>query len=195
MSLIIKDVSKSYDDKPVISNLSYEFPSTGVVAITGASGAGKTTLLRIISGLERNFSGEVIKKENAKISFAFQEHRLFPNLTALENIVQIVHDAPCEQDVLNARTLLSELGFSEHDMSLYPSELSGGMKQRVSLARAFLRPCSIMLLDEPTKELDGELVKKVLDIVKNISRTCLVIIVTHNGCDIDYLGAVTLSVE
>ena len=195
MSLLLKNIYKSYGEKFVISNLSYEFPTVGIVAITGASGTGKTTLLRIISGLERNFSGEVIKKEDTRISFAFQEHRLFPNLTALENIVDIVYDSPNDEEITFAKNMLSELGFSERDMSLYPSELSGGMKQRVSLARAFSRSHDILLLDEPTKELDGDLVRRVLEIIKDISRTRLVIIVTHNMRDIEYLEADVLSVE
>ena len=90
MSLRIKNLSKSFDDKNVISNLSYEFPERGLFGIVGESGIGKTTLLRIIAGLDNDYSGEVVGGGIRKVSFAFQEHRLFPTLTSLEKIRQFM---------------------------------------------------------------------------------------------------------
>ena len=83
--------------------------------------------------------------------------------------------------------MLSSLGFSAADSLLYPDELSGGMKQRVSLARAFLRNAPILLLDEPTKELDEENANKALEIIKKEANSRLVILVTHNKRDLDFL--------
>ena len=189
MILSLKNISKSFDKKTVLSDFSYDFPDTGIVALTGPSGAGKTTLLRIICRLDKKHGGEVVIVPNATVSVAFQEHRLLPNLTAEENVYEMVFDKPSGSDIIAARELLSYLGFGEAEFRLYPSELSGGMKQRVSLARAFLRDANILLLDEPTKELDSTLAKLVLDKIVEYSKRKLVIIVSHSEDELDYLGA------
>lgn len=193
MILSLKNITKSFDKKIVISDLSYDFDECGIVAITGPSGVGKTTLLRIICGLDKKYSGEVLVQDNAKISVAFQEHRLFPTLTTLENLTEIVYDNPTDNDKVRAKNLLIRLGFSEDELQLYPAALSGGMKQRVSLARAFLKESQILLLDEPTKELDAALVRQVLDIIIELSKDRLILIVTHNSEDIKYLSAKIIS--
>ena len=195
MILSLKNITKSFGEKMVLSDFSYDFNDRDIYAIAGHSGVGKTTLLRIICGLDRKYSGEVCKKEDAKISVAFQEHRLFNNLTALQNLLEIVYDKPTESDASDAKEMLHLLGFTDEEMNLYPGELSGGMKQRISLARAFLRDCDILLLDEPTKELDAGLVKQVLDIISTLASDRLVIIVTHNMDDVDYLSAKVIDLK
>ena len=193
MSISLKNLTKKFDGRTVIDNFSYEFDEKGIVAISGASGAGKTTLLRIILGLEKKTSGERIVKNGTKFSVSFQEHRLLPHLSALENIVTLAFDSPSEEDVNRSREMLRHFGFSDEEMMLFPAQLSGGMKQRVSLVRAFLHECNVLILDEPTKELDSELVRAVLDYVKLLSETKLVIIVSHSADDIEYLGAEVIS--
>lgn len=191
MSLSIKNLSKSFGDKQVLENFSYEFTERGIYAICGESGVGKTTLLRIISGLDKDYSGIVAGGGFKNVSFVFQEYRLFPALTALDNVIISGGD---KEDLSNsAKELLRTLGFTEDEMKKVPSELSGGMKQRVSLARAILKEVPILLLDEPTKELDQTLRNTVYDIIAEQSQRKLVIIVTHHGEDIDRLGATKIN--
>ena len=194
MSLIIKNLTKKFEDKTVIDNLSYEFPDCGVVAIIGESGIGKTTLLRIISGLETNYDGEVIGGGVRNVSFAFQEYRLFQNLSAIENVVFAVNDTKNEAVIKKAGDMLVSLGLKESDFNLFPHELSGGMNQRVSLARAFLKDAPTVLLDEPTKELDKENISLLTDIIQKISKDRLVVIVTHNLEDIECLSPEILQI-
>ena len=193
MSLSVKDIRKSFGEKIILDGFSYDFPDRGIVAVSGESGIGKTTLLRIIAGLDKDFFGEVIGGGIGKVSFAFQEHRLFPGLSAIENIALAIEDKPSSEVLDSARNMLGRLGFSDSDMQLRPSALSGGMKQRVSLARAFLLKKDILLLDEPTKELDSELAGTVREIISEISQDRLVIMVTHN--DYEKRELATSSIE
>lgn len=195
MSIIIKNLTKKFDDKTIIDNLSYEFPAHGVVAITGESGIGKTTLLRIIAGLDFEYEGIVRGGDIGHVSFAFQEYRLFPSLTALDNIIFAISDTKNEAVVKKAKEVLLSLGLKENDFDLFPNELSGGMKQRVSLARAFLKDAPILLLDEPTKELDKENISLLTEIIQKISMYRLVIIVTHNLEDIECLSPTILQIS
>ena len=178
-----------YGKKRIIDNLSYDFPSIGIFAICGDSGVGKTTLLRIISGIEKKFDGEIIDGGISNTSVCFQEHRLFPQLTALENLVEISFAAPSEENKKRAEELLRKLKFSKDEQALLPSELSGGMKQRIALARAILREAPILILDEPTKELDYELVDTALELIRKEGERRLVLIVTHKSEEADKLGA------
>ena len=188
MNLSIKNLSKSFGKKTIFKDFSYEFSSTGICLISGDSGIGKTTLLRMISGLDKAFTGKISNGGISNVSFAFQEYRLFPNLNAVENVMTGV-SIEDEDTLSRAKALLSELGFTDEDMKLFPSELSGGMKQRVSLARAFVKNAPILLLDEPTNELDEGLVKTVLSMIERESKKRLVIMVTHSKEDFDSLVA------
>ena len=189
MKLKISNLTKSFDKKVIFDNFSAEFEEIGIYSLTSESGAGKTTLLRMISGLDLDFDGEISGGGAKNCSIAFQEYRLFPTISALDNVVLANYDKKNEENELEAKNMLISLGFSEEDTSLYPTELSGGMKQRVSLARAFLRKAPILLLDEPTKELDEENAKRALDLIKSEGKERLVIAVTHNPEDVMYLGA------
>ena len=193
MSLIINNITTSFEDKTIFDGFSYSFPEVGLYAITGKSGIGKTTLLRMIAGLDTKFSGNILGGGFKNVSYAFQEYRLFPTLTALDNVILASYDSVTEENSRDAKKLLLSLGFSEDEVLLLPHQLSGGMKQRVSLARAILKKSPVLLLDEPTKELNSELSDKVIDIIKSESQTRLVIIVTHNVSDIEKSGALVLN--
>lgn len=188
MSLSVYIKEKRFKEKTVLSSLSFDFPDTGLFLITGKSGIGKTTLLRIIAGLDKDFSGEIIGGGIKNTSFDFQEYRLFPQLSALENITLVSYENPGAQDVENAKKMLKEFGFSESEFSLLPSELSGGMKQRIGLIRAILKDTPILLLDEPTKELDPALQEKILNVIKKESLKRLVIMVSHSSYDKNYIS-------
>ncbi len=192
MALILKDISKSYGKKAVISNLSYAFDGTGSYALLGESGAGKTTLLRIIAGLDKDYCGTV--EGNKDCSFAFQEYRLFPRLCAIDNIILPTNAEKNIENTEKAKNLLKQLGFKEEEMLLLPDELSGGMKQRVSLARAFFANAPILLLDEPTKELDPALCSAVNSMIKAEAKRRTVIIVTHRTDDIAELQAKVIDI-
>ena len=181
MSLKISSIKKSFGEKIIFDNFSYEFRDTGLYVITGESGVGKTTLLRLIAGFDKNFEGEILDGGFESVSYVFQEHRLFPNLSALDNILLASFSEFTDNDRDNTISLLKELRFSEEDISLLPKELSGGMAQRISFVRGIMKDSKILLLDEPTKELDSELRQKVLDIIERLAKTRLVIVVTHES--------------
>ena len=189
MTLFLKDIRKSFGKKNILDGFSYEFNDTGIYAICGESGIGKTTLLRIISGLDADYVGEVIGGGFKNVSFAFQEYRLFPALSALENVTVPIADKGNEAVENDAANILLRLGFTDEELNKLPAELSGGMKQRVSLARAIMKNSPILLLDEPTKELDESLRNTVYAMIAEESKKRLVILVTHHGEDIERLGA------
>ena len=193
MSLEIRNVFKSFGEKKIFDNFSFSFEETGIYAITGKSGIGKTTLLRLICGLDGDFRGEIIGGGTTRTAVAFQEYRLFPTLTALENVVLANNDKMIHEEVDKAREMLLNLGFTESELYFTPNKLSGGMKQRVSLARAILRKSPILLLDEPTKELNNELSDKVLRLLCEEAKTRLVIFVTHKEDDVTATEAVRIS--
>ena len=179
MALVIKDLNKEFGAKAVFSGFNYTFEDSGLYVVSGESGIGKTTLLRLIAGLDTEFKGKINNFGN-KPSMMFQEYRLFPHLTALENIVLTVSNTKSEAVMKKAEAMLARLGFSEDQFNLYPDEMSGGMKQRVSLCRALLYDCPILLLDEPAKELDYANARQAYEIIAEYSSSKLVIMVTHN---------------
>ena len=175
---IVSDFNKKFDEKVVFDNYYYHFSDVGIYFVLGKSGVGKTTLLRSISGLDKDYSGRI--EGFGRVSMMFQEYRLFPWISALDNVVKAIAEKPDENDKIRAETLLSELGFSSDEMSLKPSALSGGMKQRVSFARALLANADTVILDEPFKELDSSLVDVMYKIILRESEKRLFIIVTHD---------------
>ena len=177
MPLTINNLHKAFGDKVVFDNFSYSFSDNGIYVLVGDSGRGKTTLLRIISGLDKDYAGEVLSDTAA---YAFQEYRLFPVLNALENIAKILWERPTKEQIETTRNLLSTLGFSDADMLLYPNALSGGMKQRVSLCRAILAKKKILLLDEPFKELDGILHERLRTVLAKEAEERLIVLTAHN---------------
>ena len=179
--LEVKNLTKKFDDRLVLNDFSYSFDAAGIYLLRGKSGVGKTTLLRILSGLDKEYEGEITPINS--VNFSFQEHRLFPWLSALKNVeVSLLDTAPSDR-IQEAVGMLTSLGFTAEDMHLRPSELSGGMQSRVSLARAFIKKTDLLLLDEPTKELDTALVQKVCDLINSLSQDRLIIISTHDDLE------------
>ena len=194
MQLILKNLTKSFDNKSILENFSYEFPDIGIFALLGESGSGKTTLLRMIAGLDSSYDGEIQGGGIKNVSFAFQEYRLFPELTALENAVIANGDKEDTNLSSKAKKILLTLGFTEDDLELLPRELSGGMKQRVSITRAFLKNTPILLLDEPTKELDENIRRTLYEMIRAEAKKRLVIIVSHQSEDLEELKAIKIKI-
>lgn len=182
MSLEIKNLSKRYTNDYVFRDFSYKFNESGICLIVGKSGSGKTTLMRIIAGLDEKFEGEVIGGGIKHVSIAFQEYRLFDGLSALQNVhLENVTEAA------RAEKLLHTLGFTDEDYNKPAHDLSGGMKQRVSIARAIFKQSEILLLDEPTKEIGKENIERLAELIKSESEKRLVIVITHNEEDFSAL--------
>ncbi|MCY3055147.1 ABC transporter ATP-binding protein [Aerococcus sp. CDC-944-U94] len=175
-------------------DISFEVKKGDLVIIVGASGAGKSTLLNILGGMDHNDSGQVIidgkdisqfsRQELATyrredVGFVFQFYNLVPNLTAKENVELA---AEITTNPLSAESLLKDVGLADR-MGNFPSQLSGGEQQRVSIARALATNPKLLLCDEPTGALDYKTGKQVLKILQDMSRDkgVTIIIVTHNG--------------
>jgi polar amino acid transport system ATP-binding protein len=166
-----------------------------VVVIIGPSGSGKSTFLRCLNGLETFDSGHVVingmdlasrktdlNKVRAEVGMVFQQFNLFPHKTVLENIVlaqQVVRKRKREDALEKARMLLQKVGIAEKENE-YPIRLSGGQQQRVAIARALAMDPKVMLFDEPTSALDPEMVGEVLEVMKQLAREGMtMVVVTH----------------
>lgn len=175
--LQINDLCKSFDGKEVIKSLSLAFPKSGFVTICGPSGCGKTTLLHIIAGIESSNSGEILYgAKHQRISMSFQEPRLLPHRTALQNVNFVLGDK--KATLPRAKELLLMLDIKDHD--LYPDELSGGMKARVSIARALAKRSDIYIFDEPFANLDKDTSLLCVDAIKKEAEGALIIAVLHD---------------
>ena len=181
MPLMIRHVSKSFGEKVVLRDFSLEVAEGERVCLLGPSGGGKTTLLHLIAGLIEPDSGEIARPEG-KISIVFQEYRLLPWLTAEENITETTG---CPKAL--ARELLTAMELGE-EADGYPEDFSGGMKQRVSIARALARDSSLLLLDEPFKGLDEGLRERVIREVDRYAAGRTVLLVTHDRAEADLLN-------
>lgn len=178
---IIDDLSISYSGQPVISGFSAQLPGKGFVRIKGPSGCGKTTLLHAIAGL-KEYTGTLDTglEEGERLAYVFQDDRLLPWYSAADNVAMAVNSASGKPDAdESAQKWLSRLGLSDA-LDKHPSELSGGMRQRVNIARALAYDARILLLDEPYKGLDPELRAKVSAIFEELSKEILIILVTHD---------------
>lgn len=171
MSIRMNGVSFAYGDTPVLQNLSWELPDSGVVCLWGPSGCGKTTLLRLLAGLEKPLTGSV--EGVGCVSMVFQEDRLLPWFTALENVT--VTGA----DEVEARKQLLALGLTDEETDTLPRNLSGGQQRRVALARALAADSDLLLLDEPFNGLDEGTWQNVVPLVTAYAETRPVVLVTH----------------
>lgn len=169
-------VSKSFGEKNVLSSLSFSIDEGKVTLITGASGIGKTTLLRILAGLETADKGEIHGLEDKKIAFLFQEDRLFPWLSATENVMAVSGEKDRKE---KAALILSELGLSD-SLKKFPHELSGGMNRRVAIARTLMADGDVIILDEPFQGLDAENTKNAIEVIKKYCAGKTVLAVTHD---------------
>jgi len=177
----INDLVVSYDNVKIIDGLNLELKD-GVTCIMGDSGCGKTTLLNVIAGLVQPDAGS-IEGRPARISFMFQEDRLFPWMNALDNISVVCNDKEKAASLLKAVEL-------EEDWDKMPEELSGGMKRRVALARTLAYPADLIILDEPFKGLDHELMKRMIELIKKENTPILM--ATHSEEEAELLGAEVL---
>ena len=174
--LSLENVVFKYEKKIIINDLSYSFDESRTTAVIGESGLGKTTLINLIAGILKPYKGK-IKCDHKKIGYVFQDPRLFPWMTALENVNAVCNDKD------RAKHYLDLLLPNEYDK--YPHELSGGMKQRVSLARAMAYEPSLLLIDEPFKGLDAETEQHTKEVLKVFLRGRTALIVTHSSNDFD----------
>ena len=193
--LKIEHLYKSYDDIPVLEDISLTVEKGETVVIVGPSGCGKSTFLRCINGLEDIQEGRVylegslinpVSAESAgnrqKIGMVFQSYDLFPHKTVLENVILApmkVQKRKKEDAVEEALSLLDRVGLSARKDS-YPRQLSGGQKQRVAIVRALMMHPEVLLFDEVTAALDPEMVREVLDVILDLARNKrTMLIVTH----------------
>lgn len=179
----IRDLTLSYGDKTVFRDFSARFPERGSVAVTGKSGSGKSSLLHIIAGINRDFTGTLSGFENKRISVVFQEDRLLPWFTALENVRAAADGGSVE----TAARYLAEVGLAGEEHR-YPRQLSGGMNRRVATARALAFGGDIYLFDEPFNGLDVEIRERIAGRIRTLAENALVIIVSHSREDIESIA-------
>ena len=170
----VSNLTKSFENKLVFNNFSVEFYENQTSVIEGESGIGKTTLLRIIAGLDTDYSGEITGNDK-KISYVFQEPRLFDAITVKQNLELIEKNTDLSiNDILSIVEL-------DKEQNTYPNELSGGMKMRLSLARALYYNGEIFLMDEPFSALDNDMKSRIIPKVFELLKNKTVIIVSHNA--------------
>ncbi|AVX21270.1 amino acid ABC transporter ATP-binding protein, PAAT family (TC 3.A.1.3.-) [Carboxydocella sporoproducens DSM 16521] len=192
--IVIKNLYKRFGDLEVLKDINLHVREGEVVVVIGPSGSGKSTMLRCINKLEEATAGEIIvdnipltSKANInairqEVGMVFQRFNLFPHMTALQNItlapIQVRKQSKAEAEKI-ARELLAKVGLSDKADS-YPDQLSGGQQQRVAIARALAMRPKVMLFDEPTSALDPEMVGEVLNVMKDLAREGMtMVVVTH----------------
>ena len=193
--ITIKDLHKSFGDHEVLKGIDLEIEKGEILVIIGPSGSGKSTILRCMNLLETPTSGDIIfegkslvdKNTNIdevrqNIGMVFQHFNLFPHKTILENVTLApitLKKMSKEEAEKKAETLLKRVGLYDKK-DTYPAQLSGGQKQRIAIARALAMEPDMMLFDEPTSALDPEMVKEVLEVIKELAQDGMTMaIVTH----------------
>jgi ABC-type polar amino acid transport system ATPase subunit len=189
----LKHISKKFRTLTVLDDITVTIGRGEVCVIIGPSGSGKSTLLRCINHLEQPDQGEIFIKGKQvtanniavirqHIGMVFQHFYLFPHMTVLNNMIYApmkVKQLSKKEAITKAMTLLARVGLSDKAND-YPARLSGGQQQRVAIARALAMEPEIMLFDEPTSALDPEMVKEVLDVIRDLAHTGItMVIVTH----------------
>ncbi len=191
----VKNLHKKFDDLTVLNGIDEHITQGEVVVVIGPSGSGKSTFLRCLNLLETATEGEIyvddelitaskvnVNRVRQKMGMVFQQFNLFPHLTIMDNITLapvLLKKMTKEQAVKRGQELLERVNLGEK-ANAYPAQLSGGQKQRVAIARALAMDPEIMLFDEPTSALDPEMVGEVLDVMKDLAKSGMtMVIVTH----------------
>ena len=183
--LSIRGICKSFEGRPVLENISFDFPEAAVTALRGPSGCGKTTLVNIILGLLAPDEGEVLLPASARTAAVFQEDRLIEHFSAARNVrLTAPASVPDEQ----IRAALSELGLADEGEKRV-SEFSGGMRRRVAVIRAALFQPQLLLLDEPFKGLDEEMRARTASFLRRNCAQATTILVTHDETEAALMGA------
>jgi general L-amino acid transport system ATP-binding protein len=193
--IVAEDVKKWFGKFQALNGISTSIRRGEVVVIVGPSGSGKSTFIRCVNRLERHDAGRIvvdgieltddirnIERIRSEIGMVFQSFNLFPHLTVLDNLAlapRHVRKWPKDKAESTAMELLERVGIPEQ-ASKHPSQLSGGQQQRVAIARALAMQPKIMLFDEPTSALDPEMIKEVLDVMKELAGTGItMVVITH----------------
>ena len=193
--IVCKDVRKAFGSHEVLKGVSTVFRTGEVTVIIGASGSGKSTLLRAINRLEPHDSGSIaidgvevtddprtLQLQRSEVGMVFQQFNLFGHMTVLDNVTlapRRIHKISREQANAKAMHLLERVGMQAHAHK-YPWQLSGGQQQRVAIARALAMEPQVMLFDEPTSALDPEMVQEVLEVMRELAKSGMtMIVVTH----------------
>lgn len=192
----VENVSKQFNKTRALKNVNLEVNKGDIISLIGPSGSGKSTLLRCIHGLEHVGSGKIymddewmspddekkFRAQRNRMGFVFQHFNLFPNMSVLQNckLAQVeVLNKTDEEAEKTALEYLDKVGLLEKK-DAYPNNLSGGQKQRVAIARALCMNPDIMLFDEPTSALDPEMIKEVLEVMKDLGKQGMtMVVVTH----------------
>ncbi len=192
----VENVSKQFNKTRALKNVNLEVNKGDIISLIGPSGSGKSTLLRCIHGLEHVDSGKIymddewmnpdnekkFRAQRNRMGFVFQHFNLFPNMSVLQNckLAQVeVLNKMDEEAEKTALEYLDKVGLLEKK-DAYPNNLSGGQKQRVAIARALCMNPDIMLFDEPTSALDPEMIKEVLEVMKDLGKQGMtMVVVTH----------------
>lgn len=191
----VNNLHKKFEDLEVLNGIDEHISQGEVVVVIGPSGSGKSTFLRCLNLLETATEGEIyvddelitapkvnVNRVRQKMGMVFQQFNLFPHLTIMENITLapvLLKKMTKEEAVKRGQELLERVNLGEK-ANAYPVQLSGGQKQRVAIARALAMDPEIMLFDEPTSALDPEMVGEVLDVMKDLARSGMtMVIVTH----------------
>lgn len=192
----VENVSKKFNKTRALKNVSLEVNKGDIISLIGPSGSGKSTLLRCIHGLEHVDTGKIylddewmnpedekkFREQRNRMGFVFQHFNLFPNMSVLQNCklaqVEVLNKSDEEAEKI-ALKYLERVGLLDKK-DAYPNNLSGGQKQRVAIARALCMNPNIMLFDEPTSALDPEMIKEVLEVMKDLGKQGMtMVVVTH----------------